>query len=201
MGSSLFMPLGGNLTTKAGLSGAIGNTYNQNQALEGSTQNSRLQESGSLFPQYESMLNSGYSPQEQSAISQQSVNGIKSSYDSARAAGANRLARTGNSAGYGSFMGSLAGQEGRDVGSQTQNNQIAFANEKQRRKEAGLQGIAGLYGIDTSFLSSLGNQQLGDLGVANSVQSRSRGVLGSLAGGVGLGTSLVGKGASGGLFA
>jgi hypothetical protein len=48
-----------------------------------------------------------------------------------------------------------------------------------------------MYGVDTSFLNSLGSQQQGVLGIGNSIQSRSRGVLGNIAAGIGVFKSLL----------
>jgi hypothetical protein len=171
-----------NPTTKKGIASNTGSFLNSTGVQQYNTQNQRGSEYGSLFPQYQDMLNSGYSPTEQSNIEQRTQGAIKGAFSGARSDAANRLARTRNSAGYGSFLGDLSQQEGQQSAGATQSNQIAFANEKQRRREAGMQGIAGLYGLDTSFLDSLGNQQLGAMGIGNSVQSRSKGVLGTISG-------------------
>lgn len=127
--------------------------------LSNSTQGQRTSESGTLMPQYTGMLDSGYSPQEKSAISQGTTGAISSSYADAGDAAARHMAVTKNSAGYGSLLGELARGKARDVSTQEGANQVAFAQEKQRRKMAGLAGIAQLYGVDTSFLNSLNGQQ------------------------------------------
>jgi hypothetical protein len=124
----------------------------------------RSRESGSLLPGYQSMLDSGYSDPEKSAIEQGTTGAISSSYGAAGDSAARRMATTNNSAGYGSMLGALARGKAKDVALQEGQNQVAFAAEKQRRKEAGLAGIASLYGVDTSFLNSLNqgqNQLLG----------------------------------------
>lgn len=133
-------------------SGFLAGLTNKTGAQRGS-------EFGSAFPGYQSMLDSGYSDQEKSAISQGTTGAISSSYADAGSAAGRRMAVTNNSAGYGSLLGSLARGKAKDIATQEGQNQVAFANEKQRRKEAGLAGIASLYGIDTSFLNSLNGQQ------------------------------------------
>lgn len=176
----------GNLTGKSGLGGALGNQFGLNQGLEQQQQGQRGSEFGSALPGYQSLLNSGYSPAEKSAISQGTTGAISSSYGDAASAAGRHTAATNNSAGYGSTLDSLARNKGKDVAQQQGANEVNFANQAYQRKLAGLQGISQLYGVDSSFLNSLGNQQLGVLGIGNSVQSRSRGVLGTIGAGLGL---------------
>ncbi len=176
----------GDLTSKKGIKQGLGNQYGTNQGLEAGQQQQRGSEYNTLMPQYQSLLNSGYSDQEKSAIQSGTTGAISSAYGQAGDAAGRNLASTGNSAGYGSALTSLARNKGKDVAQQENTNQVGFAQEAMRRKMAGLQGIAQLYGVDTSFLNSLGQQQLGVLGVGNSVQSRSRGVLGNIGAGLGL---------------
>lgn len=141
-------------------------------------------ESSTLFPQYQSLLDSGYSDQEKSAISQGTTGEINSSYGAAGDAAARRMARTNNSAGYGSLLGSLARNKAKDLATQEGQNQVGFAQEKLRRKMAGLQGIAQLYGVDTSFLNSLNSQQ-------NQLIGTSAGVYGMLKNQPGFGKSFM----------
>jgi hypothetical protein len=137
--------------------------------LASKTGTQRTSEFGSALPGYQSMLDSGYSDAEKSAIEQGTTGAISSAYGGASDAAARRLAATNNSAGYGSLLGELARSKGRDIATQSGQNQVAFAQEKQRRKEAGLAGIASLYGIDTSFLNSLNGQQNQLLGTSAGV--------------------------------
>lgn len=189
-----------NPTTKKGLAFDVGTTLNENKALEQQQQNNRNAESSSLFPGYQSMLDSGYSNAEKSSIVGGALTPIAGAYGSARGEAGRHVARTRNSAGYGSTLSDLARGQSQDMANASSNTQVKFADEKQRRKEAGLKGISELYGVDTSFLNALGGQQLDLMGVGNSVQSRSRGVLGSLAAGAEVAKSFVGKGEKGGLF-
>jgi hypothetical protein len=137
--------------------------------LTNQTLGQRSSEAGSALPGYQSMLDSGYSPEEKSAISQGTTGAISSAYSGASDAASRRLAATGNSAGYGSLLGDLARNKAKDVATQEGQNQVAFAQEKQRRKAAGLAGIAQLYGVDTSFLNSLNNDQSQLLGTGAAV--------------------------------
>lgn len=117
---------------------------------------SRNSLSSFLRPQYEALATGeGYSPEEQSAITQESLGSVGNTFDAYRNRATNRVARTGNTAGYGSLLSEMAREEGRTKGGVTRQNMISFADEKQRRRFAGLQGLAEMYGIDTSFLTNL----------------------------------------------
>jgi hypothetical protein len=146
-----------------------------------------------LLPQFEQLLNQGYSPAEQAAITGQSEGALGNVYDSLRESAANRLARTRNSAGYGETLDEMARQEGRDKSGLAQQNQIAFANQSLSNRMAGLQGIASLYGVDTNLLArGLGiPAQL--LGTRASVSGGSNGIFSSLIGALGqIGSSAIG---------
>ena len=127
-----------------------------NQQLLGETQ----QLSGVLLPQYQQLLNQGYTPQEQAAITGQSQGAINSAFDALRQSAANRLAQTRNSAGYGEMLDELGRAQAQQSASTAQQNQIQFAQQQQQNLMRGLQGIASLYGVDTGLLAS----GLGDVG-------------------------------------
>ena len=184
MASGSFM---GNLGSKGGLTGALGFQYNNNQNELGLTGNNRSLESGSLLSGYQGMVNGGgYSPAEKASIEQGTLGNINNSYNAAADQTARRAAVTNNAAGTNSALGSLARSKARDLGNAGLQVQSQFANEAFNRKMAGLQGLAQMYGVDTSFVNALNQNQLGILGIGNSVQSRSRGVLGSIGAGLGL---------------
>ncbi len=125
-----------------------------NQQFLGQAQNL----SGILLPQYQQLLNQGYTPQEQAAITGQSQGAINSAFDALRQNAANRLARTNNSAGYGELLDELGRAQGQQSASTAQQNQIQFAQQQQQNMQRGLQGIASLYGVDSGLLASgLGN--------------------------------------------
>lgn len=112
-----------------------------------------------LTPQYKALAEGpGYSPEEQSAITQESLGSVGNTFDAYRDRATNRVARTGNTAGYGSMLSEMAREEGRTKGGVTRQNMISFADEKQRRRFAGLQGLAQMFGVDTSFLSNVMGQ-------------------------------------------
>lgn len=167
-------------TSKKGLKAGLRNQYGINTALEEQTGAQRGSEFGNLMPGYQSLLNSGYSPQEKSGIQQGTLGAIQGSYGSGVDAATRRMARTGNAAGYGSFLGAASRSKGRDLAQQELENQKLFADEALRRKMMGLEGIAKLYGVDTSFLNSLGQQQQGILGIGSGVESRRKGVLNTM---------------------
>lgn len=171
----------GNLTKKGGLNAALGYQYGQNQNYMNATQGQRGTETNSLIPGYQGLISGGgYSPTEKAAITQGAFGGVNEGYNTAENQAQRRLATTHNAAGYGSFMGSLARDKARDLSSTGLNVQSQFANEAYQRKLQGLQGLAQMYGVDTSFLNSLNNNQNQLLSIGSGVQSRSRGVLGTI---------------------
>lgn len=165
---SFLGPTFGDLSTRKGVQQGIASQATNLGTQAGGASRQRGSEYGALFPGYQSLLNSGYSPEEKSAINQSTLGAINSSYGAANDAAARRMARTGNSAGYGSFLGASARGRSRDLASQNLQNQKDFADEQLRRKMIGLQGIAQLYGVDTSFLNSLnaGQNQLVNTGAS-----------------------------------
>jgi hypothetical protein len=197
MGTSALAPYNvpsfnpGDLTTKKGLRKGLGQQYGVNQGLEQQQQNQRGSEFGTLMPQLSGMLDSGYSDSEKSGMQQGTLGAIQGQAGAARDQANRRMARTGNSAGYGSFLNQSARGEGQDLAQQELNNQKTFADEKQKRKLEGLQGIASLYGVDTGFLSALQNNQTATLGIGNSVESRRKGKIGDLQAGVNLVSSII----------
>jgi hypothetical protein len=117
--------------------------YQQNQAL-----NSQVA-SG-----YQNLLNNpGYTPDQQAAIQNQSMGSLAGAFAALANSAANRVARTGNSAGYGDVLSELAREQGRQTASLTQQNQLAFADRARNDQLAALQGLSGLYGVDSSTLS------------------------------------------------
>jgi carbamoylphosphate synthase small subunit len=102
---------------------------------------------------YQNLLaNPGYTPQQQSAINSQSMGALASAFGALANSAANRVARTRNSAGYGDLLDALAREQGRQTSSVAQQNQLAFANQSRQDQLTALQGLSGLYGVDTSLL-------------------------------------------------
>ena len=116
--------------------------YNQNQAM-----NSQVA-SG-----YQNLLNNpGYTAGQQSAIQNQSMGSLASAFAALANSAANRVARTGNSAGFSDLTDELARQKGMQEASVAQQNQVNFSNTAFQRQMAALQGLSGLYGVDSNLL-------------------------------------------------
>jgi hypothetical protein len=104
-------------------------------------------------PAIQSLLNSqGFTPQQQSDITQQSLGAANTAFDALRERAANRMAATNNSAGYGDLTAQLGREQPQTDASQTAQNQIAFANQKLNNQLAGLSALGQTYGIDTNLL-------------------------------------------------
>lgn len=107
-----------------------------------------------LVPQYQSILNNpGLSAADKAAVTADSQGALSSAFDSLQQAAANRVARTRNSAGFGDLEDELARQKGIASAGQAQKNQLAFTNTAFQRQLAALQGLSGLYGVDSSLLA------------------------------------------------
>jgi hypothetical protein len=98
------------------------------------------------------LANPGYTPAQQSAITNLSQSALSSSFNALAQNAANRAARTRNSAGYGELLDSLARTQGQDQANLAQQNQIAFANASRGDTIRALSGLSGLYGTDTTLL-------------------------------------------------
>ncbi len=106
-----------------------------------------------LLPQFQSILNNpGLSPADKAAVTGQSQGSLASAFDSLQQSAQNRLARTRNSAGFGELTDELARQKGIAEAGQAQKNQLAFTNTAFQRQMAALQGLSGLFGVDSNLL-------------------------------------------------
>jgi hypothetical protein len=113
-----------------------------NQQLLGNQQ----QLGNSLVPQFQSIANNpGLSPADKAAVTAQSQGALGSAFDALQQSAMNRAARTRNAA-------DLARQKGIAEGNQAQQNQLAFSNTAFQRQMAALQGLSGLFGVDTNLL-------------------------------------------------
>jgi hypothetical protein len=123
-------------------------------ALNQQFQGQQQQVGNTLLPQYQSILNSpGLSAADKAAVTGQSQGSLASAYDSLQQAAQNRMARTRNSAGFGEIADELARQKGIAESGQAQKNQLDFSNTSFQRRMAALQGLSGLYGMDTNLLA------------------------------------------------
>jgi hypothetical protein len=124
----------------------------QNQLISQSNQSGQ-QDRSLLLPTITSLLNSqGYTPQEQSDITQQSLGAANTAFDALRQRAANRVGATNNSAGFGDLTAQLGREQAQTDASQAQQNQIAFANQKLKENLAGLSALGQTYGVDTNLL-------------------------------------------------
>src|SRR5262249_39516807 len=108
---------------------------------------------GILTPQFQSIVNNpGLSPADKAAVTSNSQGSIASAFDSLQQSAANRAARTRNAAGFGALTNELARQKGVAEGNQAAQNQFAFSNTAFQRQMAALQGLSGLFGVDSNLL-------------------------------------------------
>lgn len=115
---------------------------NQNQSLSSTTASG-----------YQNLLaNPGYTPAQQSAITNNSMGALSSAFGALAQSAANRVAQTNNSAGYSNLLDDLARQQGQQTASLAQQNQLAFANQSKQDQLTALQGLSGLYGVNSSLL-------------------------------------------------
>jgi hypothetical protein len=96
--------------------------------------------------------NPGDTDAEKSAITGQSQGALSSAFDSLQQSAMNRMARTGNSAGYADLSDQLARQKAQQQAGTAQQNQINFGNTALQQQMSALQGLSGLYGIDSNLL-------------------------------------------------
>jgi hypothetical protein len=114
---------------------------------------SDAQDRSLLMPTIQSLLSSpSYTPQQQSAITQQSLGASNTAFDPLRERAANRTAATNNSAGFGDLTAQLGREQAQTDASQAQQNQIAFANQQLKEQLAGLSALGQTYGVDTNLL-------------------------------------------------
>lgn len=160
----------------------------QQNAQIGQESQSDAQDRSLLMPTLQSLLNSqGCTPQQQSAITQQSLGASNTAFDALRERAANRTAATNNSAGYGDLTAQLGREQAQTDASQAQQNQIAFANHQLKEQMAGLSALGQTYGVDTNLPGKA-------MGVpAELLVVRQRASTGSSTGGLG---NMVGLGSS-----
>jgi len=147
--------------------------------------NQQQQTGNLLSSQFQTILNNpGLTPAQQAAVTAQSQGSIASAFDSLQQSAANRAAASNNSAGFSELTDELARQKGIAEGNQAQQNQLQFDNTAFSRQMSALQGLSGLFGVDSSLLGrTLGIPgQL--LGVRASV-SRPNGFFSALGGSLG----------------
>ena len=106
-----------------------------------------------LAPQFQNIANNpGLSAADRAAVTGESQGALGSAFGALQQSATNRAARTRNSAGFGELTDELARQKGIAAGNQAQQNQLAFSNTGFQRQMAALQGLSGLFGVDTNLL-------------------------------------------------
>jgi hypothetical protein len=159
----------------------------QNQMISQENQ-SNTQDRSLLMPTITSLLNSqGFTPQQQSAITQQSLGASNTAFDALREKAANRTAATNNSAGDGDLTAQLGREQAQTDASQAQQNQVTFANQQLKEQLAGLSALGQTYGVDTNLLGKAMGVPSELLGVR---QRASTGSSTGLGGMLGLGSSI-----------
>jgi hypothetical protein len=124
----------------------------QNQLISQANQQGS-QDRSLLMPTIQSLLTSpGYTPAQQSAITQQSMGATNTAFDALREKAANRAAATNDTAGYSDLTAQLGREQAQALANQAQQNQIAFANQQYKEQLAGLNALGQTYGIDTNLL-------------------------------------------------
>ena len=142
-----------------------------------------------LVPQFQSILNNpGLSPADKAAVTGQSQGALASAFDALQQSAQNRLARTRNSAGFSELTDELARQKGIAEGNQAQQNQLAFTNTAFQRQMAAMQGLSGLFGVDSNLLGRTLGIPAELLNVRNNASRGSGGFFSAL--GSGLGSTL-----------
>jgi hypothetical protein len=148
------MARGAQGTAETNANNGYGQSQQFNTQLQG--QNAALQ--NYLVPQFQSMVqNPGFDTATKSAITNQSTGAAAAAYGGASDQAARTAARTNNSAALGPLEDKLAQDKAGTMGDIGSKNQIAFAEQAKTDQQKGLQGLSGLYGMDTNLLArSLG---------------------------------------------
>src|SRR5262249_26142478 len=127
-------------------------------ALNNQFLGAQQQVGNTLLPQFQSILaNPGLSSADKAAVTGATQGSLASAFDSLQQAAQNRVARTNNAAGFDDLEDELARQNGIPQSNQAAQTQFNFSNTAFQRQMAALQGLSGLYGVDSNLLSrSLG---------------------------------------------
>jgi len=164
---------------------------NQTNALNQQLLGQQQSLANAITPQYQSILdNPGYSAADKAAITGQSQGALSSAFDALQQSAANRTARTRNAAGFSELTDDLARQKATDQANLAQQNQLNFSNTAYQRQMAALQGLSGLYGVDTNLLGRTLGIPSELLNVRSNASRNSGGFFSSL--GAGLGSTLGG---------
>ena len=161
----------------------------QNQLVSQVDQQAQ-QDRSTLLPTTKNLLASrGFSPQQQSDITQQSLGSANTAFDALRQRAADRAAATNNSAGYADLLSQIGRERAQTNAAQTGENEIGFANRERQDQLSGLSALEQAYGIDTSLLGKAIGVPAELLSVRQRASGSSSSGLGSLFGvGAGIGS-------------
>lgn len=107
------------------------------------------------LPGYQAIAaNPGYTPAQQTAITNATLGGIGAAFGNANQGAVNQAARTNNTAGLTSTEDALARQRMQTSAQAGAQNQETFANNAQQQRLAALGGLGGLYGQTLSGANS-----------------------------------------------
>lgn len=161
----------------------------QNQLVSQTNQQAQ-QDRSALLPAVENLLSTpGFSPQQKSDITQQSLGSANTAFDALRQRAANRAAATNNSAGYADLLSQVGRERAQTNAAQASENEIGFANRERQDQLSGLSALGQAYGIDTGLLGKAIGVPAELLNVRQRASGNSSTGLGSLLGiGAGIGS-------------
>lgn len=134
--------------------GGINSSNALNTQLEGQNQ----QQNNYLQTQYKNMLaNPGYDQATKNAIVGNATGSVAATYGGAADQEARSAARTGNAASLTAGQDQLAQEKANSMSQANNTAQVEIANDAQQQQQQALQGMSGLYGMNTNLLAkSLG---------------------------------------------
>ncbi len=157
--------------------------------LRGETERTRAERAEGrklLMPEYQKIIGApGYTPEQQASIRGANLESLGGVYDALQQSATNRLARTGNAAGYNDLLEELGRERGRQFSRSAREIEGGFAERALDDRFRGLAGVGGLYGLDTGLLSNLIGARGNILGTGAQLAAsapRGSGLLGSLIG-------------------
>ena len=118
-------------------------------------------EAGQLAGYQNMVSNGGYDAATKAAITNEGNNSITSQYEGLADQLRNATARTGSPLGEFAALSQASQNAGNQRNSLARQNQVLFANEAERQKEAGLQGLGQNAGIEQARKSTFGNLAMG----------------------------------------
>lgn len=131
------------------------NLFNWQRGVSEEERGVKREARAEIAPRAEALAEStGYSPEEQSALFQETMGPAASAFGKAREALGRRVARTRNTAGYAGGMAELAREEAKTQAEAGRRTRLAIADEQQRRREQGINLLARLYGEDVGAFTA-----------------------------------------------